>query len=72
MKKKNEIELDFIVDLKALLKKYGATIEADDSGSTESKQDIRMIVYIPSQYNGDKQIGEYTEVDLGREFAYNF
>ena len=72
MKTKQEITEEFVSGLKKLLQKYEATIEADDSGSTESKQDIKMIVHIPSQYNGEEQIGEYTEIDLGRYFPYNF
>lgn len=70
MKTNREITSEFVTDFKALLKKYEATIEADDSGSTESKQDIRMIVHIPSQYNGEEQIVEYTEIDLGRFFPF--
>ena len=72
MKTAKEIEKEFVDELKALLKKYEATLEADDSGSTESKQDIKMLVTIPSQYNGDERIGAYTEIDLGRFFPYNF
>lgn len=64
---KEDVELSFRADLKALLAKYNADIEASDhySGYPECGEDIKMIVNIPSLYDGNEQIREYTEIDLG-------
>lgn len=68
MKTSQQIEQEFRNDLKELLQKYNATIEADDyyQGYPESGQDIRMLVEIPSEYVDDNLISERTEIDLGR------
>ena len=68
MKTKEEIELSFRADLKALLAKYNARLEASDHypGYAECGEDIRMIVDIPSVWDGNELISDYTEIDLGR------
>ncbi len=67
---KEQVKEKFIGELKALLSKYGASIEAEDhfSGYAECGEDVRMTVVIPGVYdpaNGDV-MREWTEIDLGR------
>ena len=66
MKNSQDVRAEFINDFKTFLKKYEATIKVN----TESKQNVKMMVYIPSQYNGDEKIVEYTDIDLGTSFPF--
>jgi hypothetical protein len=71
MKTQKQVETEFKEELKALLKKWGAEIEASDqySGYPECGEDIHMIVSIPAIYDKNGTVREYTEVDLGKYFC---
>jgi len=64
-----QVEAAFRAELKALLNKWGAELEARDhwQGYAECGEDVRMTVTIPGHW--DKETGdtvrEFTEVDLG-------
>jgi hypothetical protein len=64
-----DVAESFKKDLRELLAKYDAEMEADDHyrGYPECGEDIRITVTIPSIYDhkGDT-IRPWTEVDLGR------
>ena len=66
---KDQVEAEFTKELKALLAKWGAELEADDYfvGYAECGEDIRMKVTVTGiyNYNGDT-VREFTEIDLGR------
>jgi len=68
MQTSTEVREEFKKELKALLSKWGATIEANDyyPGYPESGEDIRIIVTIPAIYseNGLATEREYTEIDF--------
>jgi hypothetical protein len=69
MKTSVEITQEFKTKLDALLKEYGAEMEASDhfSGYAECGEDVRITVSIPSKWDDNhEQIQEYTEIDLGR------
>ena len=71
MKTKEEIEKEFREELKALLNKYGAEIEAADHyyGWSESGSDIGMTAIISSFLDKEGNcLREYNEIDLGRIF----
>lgn len=64
-----EVENAFRAELQALLDKYGAEIEADDSGPEfhECDRDIRVEVTIPAIYDSAHNcIREWTSFNLGR------
>ena len=67
MKTEKEVSKEFLSELKALLKKYNAEIEAEDhwKGYSECGRDIRMTVNIPSIYQDGEPIQEMTEINLG-------
>ena len=70
---KEDVERAFRDELHALLKKFGAEIEAEDHypGYSECGQNIRMTVSIPALY--DEQgimIRESCEINLG-SWAYS-
>lgn len=69
MKTEAQVSKEFINDLKALLKRYNAEIEADDHwrGYAECGRDIRMTVSIPGVYQDGETIQEYVEIDLGQD-----
>ena len=65
MKTSVEITQEFKTKLDALLKEYGAEMEASDYA--ECGEDVRITVSIPSKWDGNnEQIQEYTEIDLGK------
>jgi hypothetical protein len=68
MKTACEIEREFTAELKALLAKYGAELEAEDHwmGYAECGEDVRMTVTIESKWDehGEQQ-SEFVEIDLG-------
>lgn len=62
------IERQFLAELRALLSKYGAELEAEDHypGFAECGSDSRMTVTVPSKYDGDgNATRERCEIDLG-------
>lgn len=65
-----EVKTQFTAELKALLDKWNAELEAEDhwTGYAECGQDVRMTVTIPSIYNEEigERVRELTEIDLGR------
>ena len=66
-----EIEPRFIEELKALLKKYNATLKADDhfQGYAECGENIRMTVDIDWIYDKEGNvIFQGGEIDLGSYF----
>jgi hypothetical protein len=63
-----QVTEEFTRELKELLAKYGADIEASDhyEGYPECGEDIRITVEIPSIYTTDNEmIREYTTIDFG-------
>jgi len=71
MQTKAEVMKLFLSDLAALLRKWNATITAEDHycGYPECGEDIRMEVDIQAVFGPDGQISrEFTTVDLGRYF----
>ena len=75
MKTKEEITKEFTEELKDLLKKYDAEIEAEDhfQGYSDEGSDIRIEVSIPSKYDENNEIiSEYTVIDLGKYFGKYF
>jgi len=63
-----EIEAAFRAELKALLAKYGAEIEAEDHypGYAECGEDIRMTVTVASVYDdAGERTREGCDIDLG-------
>jgi len=72
MKTKEQVTTEFLAELKNLLTKYDATIDAEDhfQGYPECGEDVKMTVTIPSKYafNSD-MLQEWTEIDLGRHFG---
>jgi len=68
MMSRDDIEKNFRSDLMVLLKKYDATLSAEDhfSGYAECGQDIRMNVSIDAKYDSDGNIiKDHAEIDLG-------
>lgn len=71
MKTSEEVKKEFLADLKALLSKYSAELEAEDhwKGYAECGRDIRMTVFIEGVYDEyGKDLVERTEIDLGSYF----
>ena len=68
MKTSDELEKAFKHDLRELLNKYDAELEAADHymGYPECGEDIRMTVTIPAIYIDGTCIREHTEIDFGR------
>jgi len=66
MQTSKQVEQEFLTELYALLRKWAATLDADDHG-TESRQDIRMTVTVPTIYASDEVSveREFTEINLG-------
>lgn len=65
---KEKVTKAFMKDLRNLLKKYDAEIEAEDHfpGYPESGEDIRMTVTIDGLYDEDgNKLREMTEINLG-------
>ena len=62
-----DIESCFIEDLKALLRKYNATIDASDhwQGYAECGKDIRIEVDIPAFYKDNECIHKNITINLG-------
>lgn len=64
-----EVAVQFKAELRELLKKWDAFIEADDHyrGYPECGRDIRIEVIIPSEWNDSTQelVREYTIIDFG-------
>lgn len=68
MKTKEEYAEDFHYDLRQLLKKYHAEIQAEDhwTGYAELGSDIRMTAYISGAWDSDgNPTRHYTEINLG-------
>jgi hypothetical protein len=66
-----EIEDKFKEELKALLKKYNAVLQAQDhfQGYAECGEDVRMTIDIESIYDNDHNlVFEGGEIDLGGYF----
>lgn len=62
---------DFLSSLKALMKSYGAVMEAEDHypGYAECGQDIRIEVTIPTRYDRDGEVVTAgCTIDLGSSF----
>jgi len=74
MKTSKEIEAEFRADLKALLKKYKATISLEDySGYYNNHgENLKIAVTKQSIYDecSSECVEEYTEFDLGRWIDY--
>ncbi len=71
LKTKEQIENEFRADLRLLLNKYGAELEIDDKHCSESRSNIRMMVFIQGKYGKDgEQLSEYTEINLGDWVSY--
>jgi hypothetical protein len=69
IKTSEEVEEEFRADLIELLKKYNATMEADDfyPGYPECGQDIRITVSVPALFGKDGQmLKKYAEINLGK------
>ena len=70
MMTKEQVEQEFRGELYALLRKWAATLEADDHfrGYAECGEDIRMTVTIPALYADEQRTTEreYTKIDLGK------
>jgi len=62
-----ELEAEFKAELGALLKKYGATLSAEDhyNGYPECGEDVRMTVDIPTIWEDGEVIRNGVEIDLG-------
>lgn len=70
----DEVRRRFLCDLKGLLIKYQAEIQASDhyQGYPECGEDIRMIVTIPTAYNAASEcVREFTEIDLGAYIVWD-
>jgi len=68
MKTADQVEVEFRADLQALLKKWGAEIEAEDHypGYPECGEDIRMEVHIPGKYESDGTcLQDFAVINLG-------
>jgi len=66
-----EIECKFKEELQALLKKYNATLHAEDhfQGYAECGEDVRMTVNIDSVWDDQHNfVSEGGEIDLGGYF----
>ena len=65
-----QVKQEFRGELYSLLRKWAATLEANDyyQGYPESGQDIRMRITIPALYSDEQRTTEreYTEIDLGK------
>jgi hypothetical protein len=71
MKTKEEVKKEFLLDLHILLSKYSAELETEDhwKGYAECGRNLRMTVYISSQYDKEGNLlVEGTEIDLGKYF----
>lgn len=70
MQTSQQVEQEFLTELYALLRKWAATLEADDHfrGHAECGEDIRMTVTIPALYADEDRTPEreYTEINLGK------
>jgi len=65
MKNQETVAKEFKADLKALLKKYRASIEIQDTGRSFYSRQI-MMVSIDGVYDENGEcISDYTSVDLG-------
>jgi hypothetical protein len=64
------VKESFLADLRELLKKYGASIDAKDHypGYSECGEDIRMTVDVPAIYWKGDVVREWCEIDLGPDF----
>lgn len=64
-----DIEKQFKAELKALLAKYGASIEAEDQyeGYPEDDQELHVMVTVPSKDDGERS-REGCRIDLGELF----
>lgn len=72
METKELVAANFKRDLRALLDKYGAELEARDywEGYAECGEDVRMTVTIPAVYNERHEcVREWAEIDLGSFWA---
>lgn len=68
MMTKAEVKAQFMAELKALLHKWDADLDARDhyTGYAECGQDVRMTVTIPAVYDEEHELmREWTEIDLG-------
>lgn len=72
MQTSEEVKVEFLTKLKALLKEYGATIQLGTTtfGYSECGEDVRAAVEIPSIWDKDSnQVREMTSIDLGSYFT---
>jgi hypothetical protein len=71
MKSADQVKKDFMADFDALLKKYGASIEAKDEypGYAECGEDIHIRIDIPSIYGSGCCDREGTDIDLGTYYS---
>jgi hypothetical protein len=68
----NDISKQFENELRALLGKYGASIELEEDERSFSGSTYKMKVYAPTQYDNDRNIvQDCIGVDLGEYFSYN-
>ena len=69
----DQVRIAFLADLRALLDKWGAEIEAEDHyvGYAECGEDIRMTVSIPAIRDGFDTLRDYTEIDLGKRMEHS-
>ncbi|HPM74184.1 MAG TPA: hypothetical protein PLA71_00515 [Saccharofermentans sp.] len=68
MKNLNAREIEFLNELKELLKKHDAVISADNhfiNYGNERGEDIRMTVCAYSKYENNEMTAESMEIDLG-------
>lgn len=68
MKSKSQIIADFKEDLQSLLQKYNAILYIEDpwKWSTESENELRILVEIPSKYDDNgSTIQNGFNIDLG-------
>lgn len=65
---KEQVDAKFRHELRALLAKYNAELQAEDhwQGYAECGEDVRMTVYVPAVFDENHNcVREWTSIDLG-------
>ncbi len=71
IKTSQEVFAEFRADFQALLAKYNAELEVEESESYGSYTKESLFLFIPSKYDSetDEYVTECVNVDLGRSFS---
>lgn len=69
----NDREKQFYAELKSLLQKYDVEISANDEyqGYPECGEDIRIVAYSPSKFEGFEMVHDMIDIDFGRVIDKN-